>query len=148
MVDLLTRLGAFLNRAAAQRHDWGRSDSMLLIADWMLAATGRDPAAPWRGRYSSPLGAARIIRRAGGKAALLDDGFARVGCALSVPPKDARCGDVGLVPARTTAGRIEPVGAIRSGSCWVVRTPRGLLAGPAEAIAAWRPTETEGAKRG
>lgn len=146
MVDLLTRLGAFLDGAAAERHDWGRSDSMLLIADWMLTATGRDPAAPWRGRYRSPLGAARIIRRAGGKAALLDDGFARAGCAVAVAPQDARSGDVGLVPARTTAGRIEPVGAIRSGACWVVRTPRGLLAAQADAIAAWRPTE--GAEHG
>lgn len=148
MVDLLDRLSAFLDAEAGHDHVWGRRDSMLLVADWMAAATGKDPAAPWRGRYRTPRGALRIIRAAGGKDALLADGFARVGCARAIAVEDAVSGDVGLVAVMTARGRVEPVGAIRSGDCWVVRGSRGLLGGAAQAFSAWRPVVAEGVIHG
>ena len=43
--------------------EWGRHDCVLWPADAVLALTGIDHAAPYRGRYSSPLGAARLLRR-------------------------------------------------------------------------------------
>lgn len=36
------------------------------LADWFLWRRGFDPAAEWRGRYRTALGAARILKRRGG----------------------------------------------------------------------------------
>lgn len=44
---------------------WGENDCALLLADAALAMTGHDYAAPFRGRYSTALGAARELRRNG-----------------------------------------------------------------------------------
>lgn len=139
MVVLEDRLSAFLDEAAGWSHAWGEHDSMLLIADWMVRATGRDPAAAWRGRYRTALGARRIIKREGGKTALLQAAFDAAGCARRIHPGEARAGDVGLVEVLTACGKIEPAGAICGGALWMVQGVRGLIAGPVEAVAAWRP---------
>lgn len=45
---------------------WGGQDCCLFAADWVLLCTGEDPAAAYRGTYSSLLGAMRHIKAAGG----------------------------------------------------------------------------------
>lgn len=70
-------------------HVWGRSDCALDAADAVLAMTGVDLAAAFRGRYRSRLGARRALARHGASAldATLDQllgppiatGFARRG---------------------------------------------------------------------
>lgn len=134
------RLARFLEAAAGRRYAWGRHDSMLLVADWMLEVTGRDPAAPWRGRYTTELGARRLIRAAGGKEAMLDTAFADLACAVRVDANAVRPGDVGLAPVVTPALRFEPVAAVFSGLGWVWQAAHGTLTAPAAAVAAWRPT--------
>lgn len=138
------RLPAFLGAVAARRHAWGVSDSMLLIADWALAVTGRDPGAAWRGRYRTLLGAQRIIRRHGDKAGLIDAGFAAVGCGGRIEPNAVRLGDVGLVPVMTAGDVIQPVGAVRTATGWAVQG-KGLMTLPANGLGggaetAWRLT--------
>lgn len=44
---------------------WGRHDCSLFAADCVLAMTGEDPAARFRGRYKTPKGAAGALKRAG-----------------------------------------------------------------------------------
>lgn len=72
---------------------WGRADCALFAADCVLAMTGVDLAADFRGRYRTAGGSVRAIRKAGYKdlpallAALLPE----------VHPVTARAGDVALV---------------------------------------------------
>lgn len=42
---------------------WGTSDCILTVADAVEAVTGKDMAARVRGTYSTPAGAAKLIRR-------------------------------------------------------------------------------------
>lgn len=95
------RLDAFL---AAQQHrafTWGGFDCALFAADWVLACTGVDPAAPYRGAYSDGLEAARLQRQDGGLEAMIT-------AALGEPiaPAFAQRGDIVLLDAelRPTAG--------------------------------------------
>lgn len=42
---------------------WGESDCLLTVADAVEAVTGKDHAAKVRGKYSTPLGAAKLMKR-------------------------------------------------------------------------------------
>lgn len=66
----LTRLPDWDRRLAraTERHmstpmQWGESDCLLTVADAIEAVTGIDPAAKIRGKYSSEIGAAKLMRR-------------------------------------------------------------------------------------
>jgi len=80
---------------------WGTNDCAVFAADAVLAITGTDLAADWRGQYASEQ-AARSMRSASGHlasgdivAALYDMAHRLLGPA--VPPLMARRGDVVLV---------------------------------------------------
>lgn len=73
--------------------EWGRSDCLTLVADVSLALTGNDPLAASRGRYTTALGAKRLMGKAG--FASLPD--ALVGSFDEVAPAMARRGDCGVV---------------------------------------------------
>lgn len=78
-------------QAAKQRPFlWGETDCCLFAADCALAQTGRDPAASYRGRYKTALGASRLIKTAGGLTAILDSQYARI------DPRLAQRGDLAL----------------------------------------------------
>jgi len=101
-----------------------------MLANWVRARTGRDPAAHLRGRYHTRLGWLRIANRAGGLTALVDDLARQAGLERMDQP---RLGAVGIV-----AGPDGPTGAIFTGRRWVTKAPRsGLTAGPAVALAIW-----------
>ena len=68
---------------------WGSNDCCLFAADWVLAATGRDIAADYRGRYSTALPALRFVEVGGGVEAMIE----RAG-GTPVHPSLARRGDV------------------------------------------------------
>lgn len=66
----LTRLPDWERRftAVAEAHvdtpfQWGQCDCLLAVADVVEAVTGVDPAAKIRGRYTTELGAAKLMRR-------------------------------------------------------------------------------------
>lgn len=63
--DWPIRLARFLQAASKRPFSWGETDCALLTADWVLEATGRDPAAAFRGQYTTQLGAARALARLG-----------------------------------------------------------------------------------
>lgn len=139
---------------------WGVSDCALAVMDIYAAVLGRDPAAAYRGRYRTRLGAARALRRlAGGD---LGDGLAAVAAAEGWPeiaPPAAMTGDLGLIgtpsgPAaamflasRSAQGASAPLVASRSGvppsaprglsgpdGLWLHRLDFGFAALPASAV--------------
>ncbi|MER9170908.1 hypothetical protein NKI12_26855 [Mesorhizobium australicum] len=44
---------------------WGETDCLLTAAAAIEAVTGQDIMAPWRGRYKTELGAAKLMRKEG-----------------------------------------------------------------------------------
>jgi len=64
--DIPAELTRFIEERRNQPFEWGANDCCLFAADWVARATGRDPAARYRGTYSSGIGAQRIIDKAGG----------------------------------------------------------------------------------
>lgn len=70
------------------------TDCALFVADCILAMTGEDPAAEFRGRYSSDVSAMRVIRDAG-----FTDLTDLVSSRLDeIEPVFARVGDVAMIP--------------------------------------------------
>lgn len=86
-------LHAFLERKAGVSFTWGATDCCMFSADAVEAITGVDPAAAFRGRYSTAGGATRALKRygAGSIEATIDTKFEAVGRAF------ARRGDLVLM---------------------------------------------------
>ena len=127
-MSALERLSALVAARLRTPFAWGVHDCCLWAADAVLAQTGRDPAAAWRGTYSSRRGAAAVLRQAGGLRAVAALAGREVPAAAALP------GDVGLL--QRPGGRLLGVCA---GGSWLVASRGGLVAVPAEAaIAAWR----------
>jgi hypothetical protein len=82
-------LARFIEERRRMPFAWGSNDCCLFAADWVLASTGRDIAADYRGRYSTALPALRFVETGGGVEAMIE----RAGGAL-VHPSLARRGDV------------------------------------------------------
>jgi hypothetical protein len=121
---LLTR---FIEDRRRTPFAWGSNDCCLFAADWVLAATGRDIASDYRGRYSSALSALRFVKDGGGVEAMLE----RAG-GQSVHPSLARRGDVIARDVGSGTGLGVCIGALAAfvaedglrfvdfaqGSCW------------------------------
>lgn len=60
-----TALHAEVERHRREPFAWGEADCAVFAADCLLAMTGEDAAAPFRGRYSTPAGAMRALKKAG-----------------------------------------------------------------------------------
>jgi hypothetical protein len=113
---------------------WGAHDCCTFAADWVLAATGRDPMADLRG-LDSALAAMRRLRDLGG---FLAAGTAGLG--EPVPGLMARRGDVVLVASGRRPGRASGHAfGIHTGSHIAAAGPSGLVfLSVLEGIAAWR----------
>jgi hypothetical protein len=61
-----TLLTAFIEERRHSPFAWGSNDCCLFAADWIRRACGVDFAEDLRGRYSSALGATRILSKFGG----------------------------------------------------------------------------------
>lgn len=59
-------LAAYIDRKRAEPFAWGVNDCCLFGADWMLLATGLDPAATLRGTYDRALSGVRVLEKHGG----------------------------------------------------------------------------------
>lgn len=129
------RLDGFLARSLAKPFVWGSFDCILFLADWSIERLGTDPADAYRGRYRTPLGAQRIIRKAGGLVALIEREFRPCGWGQS---DDLGPGDIGVVEVETPSGK-QPAGAIFTGSHWCVLGQHGLIATACHPLASWRP---------
>ncbi|WP_298810631.1 hypothetical protein [uncultured Sphingomonas sp.] len=83
--DWEARLAAYLEPLRLRAFAWGEHDCCLFTAGAVLAMTGVDPMPEFRGRYTTPIGAGRALRRygAGTLDATLDTKFAPIAPALA-----------------------------------------------------------------
>lgn len=113
---------------------WGTADCLLSLADIILKARGYDPAAPFRDRYSSRIGAVRVTRNYGGfdgalEAMAWDCGW------YEIKPRLAFVGDIGLL--EHASGAVG--GVIKDVNLWIGRKERGFIALPTPRVTrAWR----------
>lgn len=128
-------LPGFLDRAMRTPFAWGTFDCVLWLADWSVTRLGTDPAAAYRGRYSTALGAGRIVAEAGGLAQLIGREFRPRGWLDS---EDLGPGDIGVIEVVTREG-LRPTGALFTGRHWVTLAEGGLNALVTPALASWRP---------
>ncbi|WP_404927160.1 DUF6950 family protein [Mesorhizobium sp. ORM16] len=110
------------------RWQWGFTDCTLFAADWVVEATGKDPAAELRGAYFDADGAEVILRAAGGCEALVGAKLGVLGFHRVQQPQD---GDIGIISTMTgfDAGgvAIKDIPAIRFGPLWAVMSARGAM---------------------
>jgi hypothetical protein len=123
----------FVDEIAAAGWKYGERDCLLWLGEWARRNTGIDGGAPWRGRYKTALGCARVLKRSGGMRACIERGAALAGMIETIEPKP---GAVGLVEVMTARGA-EPVGAIFTGRRWAVLTAGGVLSVTATPARAW-----------
>lgn len=132
-------LAAFLASMHRRRAVLGVCDCTLMAADWILTATGRDPAADLRGAYHDPETARALVRGAGGFVPLVRERMEGAGLAETGAPAD---GDVGLIDVSALLCRVLPVvggvAGIRRGDSWAIKSLRGVYYAEAPAITAWR----------
>ncbi len=96
--DFAERLCAAVAARRDTPFEWGANDCALFACDVICAASGVDYAAPFRGRYKSARGAARVLKGfAGGGLEDTCEAIARGGGLAEVPPPTAQRGDFILV---------------------------------------------------
>lgn len=134
-VNWPSRLAAFIEARRHQPFVWGRHDCCLFACDWVVEATGWDPAADFRGRYDSRAGALRALRDIGG-GTLADTTAAIAARVAALPyehPLKAQRGDLALVDMACG-----PSLAVVAGGHLVGAGPAGLLDLPlTDARRAW-----------
>jgi len=122
------QLDALIASRMAAPFAWGAHDCCLFAADAVLAQTGEDPAAEFRGTYADAREALELLTDLGGLQAVA----ARAG--ESIPALCAQVGDIGLVEHD---GR--ELLAVCAGPVWLVPAEQGLAALPIDsATSAWR----------
>ena len=124
------RLAAYLSQSVRKPFAWGSHDCCLFVAGWIEAERGVDTAGGFRSRYRTELGAARLIRRAGGFLPFLGRLAATAGLSRV---DDPRPGDVGVVQADDLQ-----VAAIRTRIGWAALKVGGMAVRPWPALVSWR----------
>lgn len=89
--DWMVRLDALVLSLLSRPFGWGRNDCCTVAADVVQAVTGCDPMADLRGQYETERQALRILAKAGGIEAYLNERLGPV-----VPVACAQVGDIGL----------------------------------------------------
>jgi len=125
-------LAEFRRLAAGRTFKIGEWDCALLCAEWVRMLRGVDPAAAWRGRYSTEAEMALILRGRGGIIALFDACLGHVGIERSPFPMR---GDVVIVesPGGLTGG-------VLTGPMVLFAAPQGIIERQikfAAVVAAW-----------
>ena len=139
-------LSQFLNRSAAIPFAWGRHDCLLWLADWIAERHGIDPASELRGKYSTMLQAARIVREAGGVARLVDISTRALGISRATPGAPnawRKRGDIAVVTVGGEGGQHfgNAAGAILLSGSAALICEAGLVMprlADVDVIAAWR----------
>lgn len=135
MASMSRRLADYLAWAGRQEFEYGRWDCLIgLVAEWVRRERGGDPAAPWRGRYTTALGCARLLTREGGLLAVMERGRSLAGLEVTDTP---RPGDIAAVELLTRRGAA-PMGAICTGRAWAVLTPGGVGFVAGDPLMVWR----------
>lgn len=127
--DWRPRLTAYLAETSHLGFRYGSNDCALFAAGAVRAMTGHDPAAAWRGTYTTLEGGFKRLRKAGFRDhfALVEELFAEG------EPAFAQVGDIARVD-----GPEGPALGIFTGETIACLTPRGLGHLPREAaLRAW-----------
>jgi hypothetical protein len=106
------------------------NDCAMWVADWIVKATGTDPAADLRGTYTNEIGALRQIIRWGGYVPMWRVHMAMAGFNTTTFPQE---GDVGVV--LDAAG--QTVSAIRFDDKWAAKTTGGIIIEDFRMLVAW-----------
>ena len=118
MTDIVERQ---LRRWAASEFDWGKTDCSMVLADYVLEATGRDGASHLRGRYDDLIACVHLtdfLRR--GLETVVAGCAERAGLVRTIAP----CrGDIGVL--ELTRGR--KLGGLCLGDRWAVKSTDGVL---------------------
>jgi len=132
MTDWTALLATFINGRLNIPFTWGEHDCALFLADWILARTGHDYAAPFRGRYKTAIGSKRALKRLGYNS-LEQVITSALGEPLTTPLLGQR-GDAVLVDTDEgpAAGVVFAAGIAVQGETGIVSLPLG------RAICAWR----------
>lgn len=127
--DWQARLATLVDERRNIAFAWGVNDCCLWAADAVLAMTGKDFAAPFRGEYGTDREAAELVHRLGGVGAIASQALG-----APVPAAMAAVGDVVLV---VQDGR--KALAICNGTTALTTGPHGLIPiGMDAALAAWK----------
>jgi hypothetical protein len=110
------RFSSYLIEVAGKPFEWGAHDCALHPADGVLAITGVDLAADFRGRYTTEIGAAKALKRHG-SGDLASTFAAKM---PEIDPAGARVGDVVIFD-----GPFGETGGLRLPSCISAITPVG-----------------------
>jgi hypothetical protein len=136
--DWPERLGMFLAERKDMPFEWGSQDCCLFVCDAVLAMTGTDLAADFRGTYTDALCAARAIKAyAGAGVEALAEKMAGANGIQEIPPEFAQRGDVVLFDTTEYGETLGIVGMmgyeiVSTGELGARYTPT------AEGIRAWR----------
>ena len=131
MADLLTALQLHLHEGMETEFDRAAgADCAMFVADYVLKATGTDPAADLRGTYASAFGAARQIARFGDFETMWRVHMAVAGFVTTRAPQE---GDVGVV--LDAAG--SAVAAIRFDDKWAAKAEDGIVVEDFRMVVAW-----------
>lgn len=118
-----SRFDALVGSVRGKPFEWGVHDCCMWASNAVLAITGSDPAAAWRGAYSTERQALSLIVRLGGLEQIGAKGGAEIPLAL------ATVGDVGLV---TWPDGTRALG-VCGGSFWICAGDVGVASLPLEA---------------
>lgn len=131
--DWTQRLSAFLQARAKTPFAWVHNDCCTFAADAVIAQTGADPMAGIRKRYTTEVGALRLIKASGGLRPL-------VCSVLGMPMEHLLMASRGDVVLLENAGRHEqPVLGVCVGTEAAAPGPSGMRLIPMSAAsAAWR----------
>lgn len=91
-------LAGHIEESLRKPQAWGTVDCCLFACDWILKATGVDPAAEFRGKYDTQAGAYRLMKKyANGLYGTAEKIFTELEMPETIPTL-ARRGDIALVP--------------------------------------------------
>jgi len=128
--DWPERLDAFIKAAEKRPFCWGEFDCALFAADCVFALTGIDHAADYRGKYAEERGALRLVKKAGGLAAIATKALGQ-----PIPLFSAQRGDVVLLKQPEIGMTL----GICCGRFCAFAGPEGLIMVPHEKCAlAWK----------
>jgi len=129
--DWPQRLSDFLADAERRPFVWGEWDCCLFAADWVLALTGVDVAAEFRGAYADEDAALEIVRGYGGMVHMVESLLPDIPLSN---PKMARRGDVCVVDSPLG----EALGVCTGERIACASFDGMVLIARRKAIAAWR----------
>lgn len=132
-------LPGYLDELSGQPWRWGSIDCTMCVGAWIERIIGVDPLREFRGRYHTADEARETVKAAGGFLPALGFLFDAAGLARTAEFED---GDVAAVEAGVHERFVLPVVgailAIRSGSLWVAKAHRGIVARDFRVIHGWR----------